>query len=99
MIHYIIESPDGRIIQRGHCQSETEVPSIDGHKTTIVDPSDARRPAAQPQPVPADFRRMQYPSIGDQLDALWKAIAPLVSHPEALQILEKIQAVKDANPK
>lgn len=47
-----------------------------------------------------DMRRMRaYPAVGDQLGAIWKAIAPLIEHPEAEAILARIQAVKDANPK
>lgn len=47
-----------------------------------------------------DMARSQaYPSVGDQLGAIWKAIAPLIENPEAEAILAKIQAVKDANPK
>lgn len=45
------------------------------------------------------MRAAQYPSVGDQLGAIWKAIAPLIENTEAEAILAKIQAVKDANPK
>lgn len=44
-------------------------------------------------------RARQYPAVGDQLDAIWKAIAPLIENAEAEAILAKIRAVKDANPK
>lgn len=44
-------------------------------------------------------RARQYPSVGDQLDAIWKAIAPLIENAEAEAILAKIRAVKEANPK
>lgn len=52
-----------------------------------------------PKPSAGLARANSYPPIGDQLDAIWKAIAPLIEHPEAEAILAKIQAVKDANPK
>jgi hypothetical protein len=51
------------------------------------------------QPSVSLIRANEYPSIGDQLGALWKALAPLIEHPEAQDILQKIQAVKDAHPK
>lgn len=41
----------------------------------------------------AEKRRLEYPPIGDQLDALWKGGA------EAQAMLEKIQAVKAKHPK
>lgn len=52
-----------------------------------------------PQPTVSMARAMAYPSAGEQLGAIWKAIAPLVDHPEAAAVLAKIQAVKDALPK
>jgi len=50
-------------------------------------------------PSVQQVRAHEYPSVGDQLGAIWKAIAPLIEHPEAEAILARIQAVKDANPK
>lgn len=41
----------------------------------------------------AEKRRLEYPPIGDQLDALWKGGA------EAQAMLEQIQAVKAKHPK
>ena len=52
-----------------------------------------------PTPSVSMARAMAYPSAGEQLGAIWKAIAPLIEHPEAEDILAKIQAVKDAHPK
>lgn len=52
-----------------------------------------------PKPTVEMARAQSYPSVGDQLGAIWKAIAPLIDHPEAAEILAKIQAIKDANPK
>ena len=44
-------------------------------------------------------RMRAYPPIGDQLDALWKALGPMIEHPEAEAMLARILAVKNANPK
>ena len=52
-----------------------------------------------PQPSVAFARAAQYPPLGDQLDAIWKAIAPLIEHPEAEAMLAKIRSVKASNPK
>lgn len=40
-------------------------------------------------------RRAEYPAIGDQLDALWKG----VNSPEFINVMSKIQEVKDKYPK
>ena len=44
-------------------------------------------------------RRAAYPPIGDQLDALWKAIGPMLDDPDASAMLDRIRAVKDLYPK
>lgn len=46
-------------------------------------------------------RREAYPPIGEQLDALWKALAanPSSLTPEASAMLAQIQAVKTQFPK
>lgn len=81
------------------CASKGEIPHVPGLVPTIIDESDERRPDTK-LPVSVDAARsMAYPTVGDQLGAIWKAIAPLIEHPEAEAILAKIQAVKDANPK
>lgn len=50
----------------------------------------------------AERRRAEYPAIGDQLDALWKALAAMphgTLPPEADAMLERIRAIKDEYPK
>lgn len=47
-------------------------------------------------------RALEYPDIGDQLDAIWKALAsaPLESLPvETREMLARVQAVKARFPK
>lgn len=53
----------------------------------------------EPIPTVDLARKRAYPSIGDQLDALWKAIGPGLDHPEAKAMLRRIQDVKARNPK
>jgi len=52
----------------------------------------------------ADFRRSLYPSIGDQLDAIFKMIAYMADHgidvgPDGKAWLEKIRKIKEMYPK
>ena len=54
--------------------------------------ADALRPKLL-QPTYAEKRAIEYPPIGDQLDALWKG------GDAAAEMLAKVQAVKDKYPK
>ena len=47
----------------------------------------------------AQQRAMAYPSIGDQLDVLWKTLGPMLEDPRAEAMLAQIQAVKAQYPK
>lgn len=98
MIHYLLLDKDGVVQRRGACGSVDDIPEVAGLYAEIVSADDERRPGP-PIMTAAMVRAHQYPSVGDQLGAIWKAIAPLIEHPEADAILAKIQAVKDANPK
>lgn len=56
-------------------------------KIRHVDPYDQRRAA-------------EYPDVGDQLDAIWKALAALPSlPPDAMEMLERIRRIKTTYPK
>jgi hypothetical protein len=46
----------------------------------------------------SDFRRNEYPSIGDQLDAIWKGLLPQEGS-EAEIMKRQILGVKDKYPK
>lgn len=47
-----------------------------------------------------DARRAdEYPSVGEQLDAIWKALEGLTLPDEARDVLARIKAVKAAHPK
>lgn len=61
-------------------------------KTIEIDKSEIVRPTI---PDYYAMRRDNYPSIGDQLDALWKG----VDSPEFIAILDKIREVKNMYPK
>ncbi len=53
------------------------------------------------RPDPAPLRRDAYPSIGDQLDAIWKALRanPDLLPPDTQAMLQKIDEVKTNYPK
>ena len=44
------------------------------------------------------IRREEYPSVGDQLDAIWKMLEP-EDGSEAQDIKDKINAIKSSFPK
>jgi len=99
MIHYILVDNTGRVCRRGIAANKLEIPVVAGLSSIIVDESDKRRPETAIVVDVGHARRMQYPSVGDQLDALWKALGPLIEHPEAEAMLARILAIKEANPK
>ncbi|KIA80355.1 hypothetical protein QR66_10815 [Chromobacterium piscinae] len=45
------------------------------------------------------LRRAAYPEVGEQLDALWKALAAVPLPPEAEAMRQRIQAIKQQYPK
>jgi hypothetical protein len=49
----------------------------------------------------AKLRREAYPDVGDQLEAIWIAISAVARElpPEVLDMLDRIQRVKDKFPK
>lgn len=99
MIHYLLIDGNGDVRVRGCCSYEDEVPTMDGCVVEIIEPTDARTPNPEP---PYNYKRQrlaEYPTIGDQLDALWKALGPILEHPEAEAMLNKIMEVKSAHPK
>lgn len=47
----------------------------------------------------AEARRSEYPSIGDQLDALWKTLSTQNLPKETRDLLDRIEATKRKYPK
>ena len=45
------------------------------------------------------YRAQNYPPVGDQLDAIWKALSKLTGDPDAQAMLTRIREVKTAHPK
>lgn len=101
MIHYILEDRDGKIMQRGQCATQDEIPVLDGLMIRIITEDDPCQPAAAPESYRMS-RAMDYPSVGDQVDVMWKLleqVGVVAMMPEAKEMLARVRAVKDKYPK
>lgn len=102
MIHYLLLNNTGVIVQRGQCHSLAEVPAAPGLTSEVIDPSDTRQPVGPPPPTYADYRAMDYPPVGEQLDALWRIVQThklAAGDPAAQALLDRVQDVKTRFPK
>lgn len=99
MIHYLLKNSSGDIVQRGCCLTDEEIPRVAGLTHEIIDPEDSRAPAGV-QPTYRDFRAMDYPGVGNQLDALWKIIeAAGLGSLDPDGMLARVKEVKSTHPK
>ena len=99
MIHYLLINADGKIEQRGMCDSPDSIPAINGLKGVIIDEGDTSRPDDLRGPATyKEIRRMEYPSAGEQLDMLWHAMDD-GTLPRSEPFYSSIKSVKDKNPK
>ena len=102
MIEYLVLKPDGSVLQRGKCPAEQDIPQLEGYTTEVIDQEDSRQPNKPPEPTYVEYRAMDYPAIGEQLDVLWKAITSMgnvAQVPEVKAMLDRINAVKAKHPK
>lgn len=79
---------------------------IEWRNKSIPQPTDVEIEALYQQEVSRlaselykEKRAAEYPSVGDQLDAIWKALKGLKLSPEVLEVLNKIESVKTKYPK
>ena len=93
-------------ITGGHQPDDTWVEYPDGapplgfHRVRLVDGEYVvTGETIAPPPQYDKSRADEYPPVGDQLDAIWKALAPLIESGEAESMLRRIQAVKNKYPK
>ena len=98
MIHYVILTPDGRMLERGSVSDEADLPcDIGQNRLELIQPDDPRQPYRLPTTY-ADQRAMAYPALGEQLDMLWHAMDE-----GAVPVIEPwystVKAVKDQYPK
>lgn len=92
MIEYSVYDSDGRVIQSGTAQDETHVRQVFPRARIefgIIRPVE-RMITTDSYAVK---RRRAYPTIGEQMDAIWKG------GDAAREMLEKIMAVKAKYPK
>lgn len=91
-----------KLISVGVCPDGSEaLQAIDGMEYGLGDPPEHIQPEII-TPVPAyDEKRLrEYPTIGDQLDALWKLLGPTApQNSDARDIFSRIQSVKAKYPK
>jgi len=69
-----------------------------------LDAAQAKADYLQAYTITASKRQIDYPSLGDQVGAIVKQISSLKTAgayliPEMCEIVDKVQAIKDANPK
>lgn len=99
MIHYLLLNDDGSVFQRGRCLGEEDIPQVPGKTAEVIEAADPRRPKPPPEPSYDRYRAMAYPAIGDQLDAIWKALDTGNLTGEVKAMADRIKAVKAKYPK
>lgn len=89
------------LMSEGFCQDGLEAQQAFGGYTAIAGDPPAGMVTRKPPPLRYDaLREREYPLIGDQLDALWKAIGPTTpGNSEARAMYDRILAVKAKYPK
>lgn len=89
------------LISVGECQDGLEgMQALPGHTAHSGEPPPDLRPRGTPPPRYDKLRGMNYPEVGDQLDAIWKVIGPAAPDgSEARAMYDKILAVKTKYPK
>lgn len=91
---------DGRVVRKGHCPKNlVEMQAMEEGETVME--GDLEDMVTK---EPEFFRHTvvrQYPSIGDQLDVIWKLLQarPELLTPEASDMIARIAEAKDAYPK
>jgi hypothetical protein len=102
MVDYTVFDAEGRVVRRGKCpQTIIEHQAFNEGETVMEGEHTDMIEEEQAYSKHTVIRQRSYPSIGDQLDVLWKIVAavPAFQIPEAVEMLERIQAAKDAAPK
>jgi hypothetical protein len=106
LVTFVVKNPIGKVLRHGSCDdSMVEKQPLDKDETIhvlgegeVYEPAEAEISNIFAHSEP---RRLSYPSVQDQLDAIWDTLS---QEPEALSqktrnMLERILAVKDQYPK
>lgn len=98
----VIDSASGKILSRGARSNPADVPTAKpGQTVELIAPDDPRRPPRMPL-RPIYRRNIEYPSIQDQLDMIWKALAQLKGKPwpaDVQDMIDRMAAVDAKYPK
>ena len=94
-VNYVIVKKDDEEITRGHTyRYDFDNETVVDCGAYVPDPTEVQRMANEQEAIKYKMQRFnEYPSIGDQLDALWKG------GEAAADMLAKVQAVKTKYPK
>lgn len=107
----VFDPATGRILRSGQCQDHmleaqagdfAVIEAVANPETQMVDVSSMQvidKPPVCQEPHYSLRRVQEYPSIGEQLDVIWKQIRQMPHCQEAHDMLARIDAVKKANPK
>lgn len=102
ILRYVTCPREDYDINVGEGESCIEVGAPTHVHARVIDGRIMETPVAEPEISYAQSRRANYPPVGDQLDAIWKALAQLdrVALPaEAVGVLDQVTAVKAQYPK
>jgi len=93
--NYVIVKKDDEEIVRGHVYTyDFDSETVIDCGVYVPDPVEVQRMIDEQEAIKYKMQRFhEYPSIGDQLDALWKG------GDAAAEMLAKVQAVKNKYPK
>jgi len=93
---------DGIVRWTGVCPDGMEdIQGLPGYEVGLGDPpANLTIDSSVPPESYEVKRKREYPSVGDQLDALWRLLGPPAQpNSPAADIYRQIQAVKQRNPK
>ena len=91
---------DGRVVRKGHCPKDLiELQAMEEGETVME--GDLEDMIAKEPEVYRHTIVRQYPSLGDQLDVIWKLLQarPELLTPEATDMIARINAAKETYPK
>ena len=101
MINFVLVDAEGVVRQHGKCSQKEDLPQVEGMTVNVVD-DDLGPVLPLEQNSYQDFRRMDYPTFGDQLDVLWRVMSKteaFAADAEAQAMFKRIQNVKTQYPK
>ena len=102
MVDFTVFGEDGRVARKGSCPANLVELQAFNKGEMVLEGDHPDRVGVEPAKVRHTLvRESQYPSIGDQLDVMWRMFEanPQLLSPEGRAMLDRIQAVKNSIPK